>query len=174
MTDRLLRTERSYFEQGLAWNKQYNVNDMLNAAQVRPGDNNQAYNVTVIADAIQTATGKAPRIQCIHDVKTGLPFLFEVRICFDKNLTLTDCFGTRASDTWMYTAGSTHRWRGGGGMEVKESAKVVTNCPMDKPIMYPGSVPSPHRRRALFEDDQPQFFLVRFYKTLKLLIWATL
>lgn len=167
MTDKLLTTERAYFQQGLAWSKQYNVIDILDAAQVLPGDNNQAYNVTVIAQAVQKATGKAPRIQCINDVKTGLPFLFEVRICFDKNLTLVDCYGTRGSESnWLYGGGN-RRWAGAGG------SKVVTNCPLNKPVMYPGSVPSANRRRALF-DDQPQQFLVTFYKTLKLLIWASL
>lgn len=54
--------------------------------------------------------------------KTGVVYLFEIRICFDKNLALTDCDGIKSV--------------GADG-----SSMVITNCPTNKSIMYPVTAP---------------------------------
>jgi hypothetical protein len=68
--------------------------------------------------------------------KTNLSYLFEIRICFDKNLTLTDCDGIK------------------GPAELTTAIK--TNCPLNKTIIYPG-IRSPEYEKPTYTNRDPGY-----------------
>lgn len=69
----------------------------------------------------------------------------EIRVCFDKKLNLIDCDGI---------VGPSHRGIGG----------MITNCPADRTIVYPDSVPG-----AIDPYKIPSGWTVRDY--VEFLLW---
>ncbi|KAE9529714.1 hypothetical protein AGLY_011810 [Aphis glycines] len=109
-----LDSEYKYFKQGLDWSKQYVLSDILEQGGIKP---NGSYPVNQIWHTLRTGLGKNPRIDCFYEKGTSTPYIDEVRICFDKTLSLVDCDPFR-----------------------RNSNKPSTNCPYDKNIQYLGAV----------------------------------
>jgi len=55
-----------YFTQGLQWNQQYNLNDMLEAYGIVP-NNTRPYNLEEFQNAIEASIGAKAIIACVHD-----------------------------------------------------------------------------------------------------------
>lgn len=85
-----LSSEEKYFAKGLALLKQYDMKNILAAANILPGGN---YAYSDLANAVQQGLGKHPVVVCRVDRETGYSYLFEIRICLDKALELIDCDG---------------------------------------------------------------------------------
>lgn len=82
--------------------------------------------------------------------KTKQYYLQEIRICFDKNLVLTNCDGVRVRQQFHWVP--------------------LGNCPNDKPILYPNSVPSPSRKPL---PPPPDTSIVSLLKSVQFLMWLT-
>ncbi|PSN51011.1 hypothetical protein C0J52_07447 [Blattella germanica] len=111
-----LDSESKYFGQGLKWIKDYDMDGILSKSGIQPNAN---YTPQEVWSAVQKTLGKDPAVQCIVDPKTKVSYLFEIRICFDKNLTLVDCDGIR---------------------EHEEAPGMKTNCP-NRNLTYPAFLP---------------------------------
>jgi hypothetical protein len=68
--------------------------------------------------------------------KTKLSYLFEIRICFDKNLTLIDCDGIKSPSDPV--------------------TGIKTNCPLNKTITYPG-IHSPGYEKPVYINTDPVY-----------------
>lgn len=168
-----LNTENKYFGQGLTWLQQHSMANVLSAGGVTPGGN---YTLVMIHQVLTDRFQKNAAIECYHDRETKLQFLNEIRICFTKNLELTDCDGILFEDVFISQQGG----------------KVITNCNLNKPIFYPGKVPlsqfdkmhlSPYDLHMKFLEETKQKkaketkmmkILVNIYKLIQLLRWTTL
>uniref|UniRef100_A0A1B6DBJ7 Uncharacterized protein n=1 Tax=Clastoptera arizonana TaxID=38151 RepID=A0A1B6DBJ7_9HEMI len=122
-----LDTEVKYFTQGLEWIQQYNMADVLGRGGVLASDE-RGYKLSVLWNAVTRVLGKNPDIQCVKDSVSGQWFIFELRICFNKILELTDCDGIKLSNNGF--------WK----------SNMITNCPEDLPIQYPNTLPSPKKK----------------------------
>ncbi|XP_060853767.1 uncharacterized protein LOC132931782 isoform X2 [Rhopalosiphum padi] len=109
-----LDSEFKYFKQGLDWSKQYVLTDILEQGGIKP---NGSYPVNQIWHTLRTGLGKNPHIDCFYESGTNAPYIDEVRLCFDKTLSLVDCDPFR-----------------------RNSNKPSTNCPFNKNINYLGAV----------------------------------
>lgn len=148
-----LSTELEYFSQGLQWAEDYNMKDILSKGGIKPG-NDAAYDVSVIWDTVRQVIGANPAVQCARDRKTGEMYIFEIRICFSKSLSLADCDGIKE------TRGGRNFW----------SSNVITNCPLGTPILYPSTVPSPNRKPP---PPEPDHEIVSIYKIIQFMEWIT-
>ncbi|XP_058451709.1 ribonuclease Oy [Malaya genurostris] len=168
-----LSTEDKYFGQGLSWLQQHSMADVLNEGGITPGANHTVIEIhNVLMDRLQ----KNAAIECYHDKETKSQFLNEIRICFNKNLELADCDGILFEEVAIgYPTG-----------------KVLTNCNLNKPIVYPTNVPksrfdrthmSPydlHRKfleeynRKKAKESRTMKLLVNIYKLIQLLKWTTI
>ncbi|XP_050425399.1 uncharacterized protein LOC126836223 isoform X2 [Adelges cooleyi] len=108
----VLDSEFKYFKQGLDWNKQYPLNDILSQGSIKP---NGTYPMIQFWQTLKNGLGKRPFIDCFTDKTTKITYIDEVRLCFDKSLSLIDC----------------DRFK-------KQNDKPNTNCPKDQQIYYPG------------------------------------
>lgn len=59
-------SELKYFSQGLSWNKEFNVNDMLEAHSIRP-NNSRTYKTEEFENAIEAEIGVKPVLHCSSD-----------------------------------------------------------------------------------------------------------
>lgn len=59
-------SELKYFSQGLEWNKQFNVNDMLEAQGILP-NNSKSYKAEDFENAIKAYIGVKPILHCVTD-----------------------------------------------------------------------------------------------------------
>lgn len=159
-----LNNELKYFNQGLEWIKEYNMKNVLLQKGIIP--NKEGYQIQQISDAIKAVLNKNPIIQCVVDHYTKQSLISEIRICFDKNLTLVDCDPAK------------NIIRG-----IIKRASVLTNCALKKPVIYPNeTVPIPPKKTMPLTGSQSHLDslfrtrerLITSYKTLKLLIWATI
>ncbi|XP_043471999.1 ribonuclease Oy-like [Leptopilina heterotoma] len=89
-----LNSQNKYFNQGLTWNRNYVIGNILNNGGVRPGG---SYTLQNIQAALRRGLNNVtPQISCF---KSGnRQFLQEIRICISKNLQLINCAG-HTSDT---------------------------------------------------------------------------
>lgn len=117
-----LNTENKYFSQGLTWLQEHSMNDVLGQGGITPGGN---YTVTEIHQVLMDRLQKNAAIECYHDGKTKQQFLNEIRVCFSKNMELTDCDGILFDDVFLDQSGG----------------KMITNCNLKKSIFYPATVP---------------------------------
>lgn len=88
--------------------------------------------------------------------KTNETYLFEIRICFDKNLTLTDCDGIKGlSDP---------------------ATGIKTNCPLKKTIVYPSILP-PEYGKPLYTTESPVYeqhsWMLEALHVIQFLQWMT-
>jgi ribonuclease T2 len=88
--------------------------------------------------------------------KTEETYLFEIRICFDKNLTLTDCDGIKGPSD--------------------PTTGIKTNCPLKKTIIYPSILP-PEQRKPLFTIASAVYgqhpWLLEALRVMQFLQWMT-
>uniref|UniRef100_A0A1B6I0C2 Uncharacterized protein n=1 Tax=Homalodisca liturata TaxID=320908 RepID=A0A1B6I0C2_9HEMI len=144
-----MSTELKYFKAGLEWLDKYNMKNVLDKAGLYP-DTNTSTDLTTIWLGIKTGLGVNPSIHCIHDKKTGQYYLQEIRICFDKSLQLTDCDGIRSRRMF--------RWQ------------PLGNCPNEKPIFYPSTIP-PRSRKPL--PPPPDNSVISLLKVIQFVMWLT-
>jgi hypothetical protein len=89
--------------------------------------------------------------------KTKETFLLEIRICFDKNLTLTDCDGIKGASDPV--------------------TGIKTNCPLNKTFVYPGTLP-PEYEKPLYTITSPVYgqrsWLLEGLRIIQFLQWMTL
>lgn len=147
-----LDNELKYFTQGLAWREQYLISNILGNAGIHPDSNST---VIALQRAIVKTIGKNPSIHCTYDNKRNISYLEEIRICFTKELELTDCDGVLPGDavSIVYPGGT-----------------VITNCHISKPIHYPSNVPSTLRE----QEKKWKFPVVNTFKLLQFIMWFTL
>lgn len=168
-----LNTENKYFGQGLSWLQQHSMADVLGEGGVVPGNN---YTVVEIHQVLMDRLQKNAAIECFHDPETKLQFLNEIRVCFNKNLELENCDGILFEDVFID----------------QPQGKVITNCNLNKPIFYPGTVPlsrydkthmSPfdlhmkfleEYKRKKAQENKTMKTLVNVYKLIQLLKWTTM
>lgn len=151
-----LNSVLNYFNQGIAWIKQYNMADILAKMNVIP--NNTGYQLPVIYNAVKSYLGKNPTVECVGD-KQKEALLSEIRICFDKSLNLIDCHGNDGVGDPM-----------------------LTDCSLKKPIIYYNKVPNTTVWFTLEENENvveympiyDDYWIFDVYKLFKFLIWFTL
>ncbi|XP_015518897.2 ribonuclease Oy [Neodiprion pinetum] len=107
-----LNTELKYFQKGLDLLKEYDMTHVLAKAGIFVG---QAYAVEQIISGVEKILGKTIEVECIKNPKTHESYIFEIRICLDKGLKLTDC---------------------------NNIVDFPSNCDRKKPVNYPSAVPS--------------------------------
>ncbi|EFX78360.1 hypothetical protein DAPPUDRAFT_53622 [Daphnia pulex] len=131
-------SEELYFNQGIQWVKNYHITKILSQKLVVPSMSTR-YNVTMIHNVLQEALGAVPMIGCEFDKDTGNVYLSEIRLCFQRVLTLVDC---------------KHSQRLTG-------LQSVTNCPTNKMIMYPGKASftkSSRQHKRMFHNKRRNNF----------------
>lgn len=132
------------------------MSSLLSKAGILPDQNTT---VIRIHKAIKAALNYNPSIHCIREKHTGDVYLSEIRICFSKQLELTDCDGVvKSLITILYPGGS-----------------VITNCDISAQIKYPSVLP----KYLISRTDESsstnwKFPLVNFYKLIQLIKWFTL
>ncbi|XP_032515593.2 ribonuclease Oy [Danaus plexippus] len=110
-----LNSELNYFQNGLEFLKTFTMTDILEKNSIVPS-NTEKYTVADIHDAIKQRVNKNPVIECKVE-EGGDNYISEIRICFTKELQLTDCDGV-----------VTQKYGYGG---------ILTNCHSTRGIIYP-------------------------------------
>uniref|UniRef100_U5EP87 Putative ribonuclease x25 n=1 Tax=Corethrella appendiculata TaxID=1370023 RepID=U5EP87_9DIPT len=164
-----LSDENKYFGQGLKWLDRYSMTNVLKDGNVLPGNN---YTALEIHNVLLAYFSKNVAIECYHDSRTKLQFLFEIRICFNKQFELTDCDGILLLEkvSVNYSNGT-----------------VITNCNLKKPVFYPQNIPMSkfdlfyerHFTAINNLNEKPKEIssslnLINFYKLIQLVKWITL
>ncbi|XP_054261825.1 ribonuclease Oy-like [Macrosteles quadrilineatus] len=144
-----LSTEIGYFQTGLDLLQKFNMKGVLGKASVYP-DSDSPTDLTSIWLAIKTTLGVNPSIHCVHDKKTKQYYLQEIRICFDKSINLVDCDGIKLHHSF--------HWQPNG------------NCPLDKPIFYPATVPPPSRKPL---PPPPATPMANLLNVIQFVMWLT-
>lgn len=115
-----LNNENKYFKQALNWRQKYAISTMLDNESIHPNSNNTIF---AMFSALYRSLGAIPSIHCYIDKMNNISFIEEIRICFNKNLTLIDCDGVKYDHP----------------MDMNNYNNVIiTNCPANTPIYYPG------------------------------------
>lgn len=120
------------------------------------------YKVNDIFYAVRNNLSKVPSIQCVVDKETNQSMISEIRLCFDKNLTLIDCDVKKLKkEQYDFVGNDT----------------ILTNCKLDQLIIYP-AVPVNETKGLEFEETNSFFEafgnLLELYKLLLFLIWMTI
>lgn len=154
-----LNSVTNYFRQGLVWNKQFKLVDILSQSKIFPGKS--GYTPQQIYDAVKLSIKTNPIIQCTTDKITKESMINEIRICFNKSLELVDCDHTNPVDSI-------------------QSGALISNCNLKKEVMYYAEVPARDMSYELDYIDEvfrkhveEQMYYLRLYKVLKFLIWFT-
>lgn len=157
-------SELKYFSKGLSWLQKYSISSLLNDSLVQPmGPDFGGYQFTDIHSAIAEKLPNTFGIVCYKDPKTKEQFIFEVRICFHKDLTPADCDGIVMLD------------------DEDESDNYITNCRLNEPILYPAAGTFPHplilgqryeKKHNKMQELKP--LLINIYKLVSLIKWITL
>jgi ribonuclease T2 len=153
----LLDNENKYFGQGLKWLQQFSMSSFLSQANILPG---ASYSLEQIHKVLKSMLNANPVIECIHDKSSNKSLLFEIRICFSKDLKLVDCDGVSSN------LNPNKGWR-------KTDADIITNCNAHREIEYLSVVP-PTVFPTYEGDSFWTFPFVQLYKLLRMLQWATL
>lgn len=169
-----MNSENKYFGQGLSWLQQHSMADVLNEGNVTPGAN---YTLANFHDVLTNRFQKNVAIECFYDRETKQQFLNEIRVCFNKNLELSDCDGILFEEVALNSLAY---------------GKIISNCNVNKPIFYPATVPpsrfdkthlSPFDLHRKFLDEHKSRkakesrmmkLLVNVYKLIQLLKWTTI
>lgn len=136
-----LNSEVKYFGKGLELHKRYSMSDVLSEANINPSDTKPVI-ITQINEVLLSKFGKKPIIQCKYE--DHIQYIFELRVCFDKQLNLIDC------SVLLKTF-----------KNLRDVDGVLTNCNVNADIIYP-------------EQDPPKRQLVQLYKFVSWLQWFTL
>lgn len=165
----ILDNENKYFGQGLKWLQQYSMSTLLAQAKIEPGG---SYKLEEIYEGLKSVLGYDFAVECMHDKQSEKSFLIEIRICFTKDLKLTDCDGILLNNN------SSKGW--------KKVKNVITNCNAKKDIEYPSVVPTKYEEKDDCEVSTAcrklpplskvfwKIPFVQLYKLVKMLQWITL
>lgn len=157
-------TERKYFEEGLKLFDSYSVTKLLQDTYIKPGID-VSYKLDEIHSAINRSIGNNFAVICEKDHQTKQQMLFEVRMCFDKELNLHNCDGIVVKDEVL---------------RANYKDEIITNCKRDVEIFYPSqSWISKKEWLRKMKENMPQertwsYHIENIYKFIKLLQWATL
>ncbi|XP_055373082.1 ribonuclease Oy [Condylostylus longicornis] len=149
-SDENLSDEFKYFNQGLKWRNSFNMSEILGNAGIHPDSNNTVIN---ILNALKRTLNKNPSIHCVYDRHKDLSLLSEIRICFDKALNLIDCDQITGSHIAIDYPGG----------------KLITNCHISKPVVYPSRLPSKANNKTKYK-----FNFLEAFKLLNFIMWLTL
>ncbi|XP_025405932.1 uncharacterized protein LOC112680138 isoform X2 [Sipha flava] len=117
-----LDSEFKYFYQGIEWSEKYNIENILEKAGLKI--NSTSNFVTDYWKAVKSVLKTNSYVHCVYKSDTKEQLLGEIRICFDKTLTLIDCDGIM-------------KFRRGNS----KAAHLLTDCDVKKPILYLDYVP---------------------------------
>lgn len=137
----------------------YNMANILSQANITPSLT--GYTVQNIFDSVKRVLNATPTVECDVD-KSKQRLISEIRICFNKSLELIDCTKT----------------------DGLSDDSPITNCALNKPIMYLDKVPPEPTTTAnpgnievyldsYYEDIPEDTAMVNFYKLIKFLMWFT-
>lgn len=146
-----LDTELKYFSKGLLWLEAYGMDHILPKGGIKM-DYAEGFSAQEFSDAIRSVLGVDPDIQCVED--KGNVYLFEIRLCFNKELAITDCDGIKMKSS---------------------TGSLITNCPNDKPIFYPSKLPSPLQAKEISYSHYAvkSQWPLRLLKVIQFLQWFT-
>lgn len=115
-----LGTPYKYILQALNWNTRYNLKKWLSTGGITAGKD---YKLSEIWKVISHESGVDPYIICFKDNEKNKNYLIEIRLCFDKKLSLIDCkpIGRKKSSSHFKILSHTH------------------HCDFDLPVVYPSS-----------------------------------
>jgi ribonuclease T2 len=159
-----LNTELSYFNQGLVFLDKFSITKVLSSTYIKPGLD-VTYPLQEIYEALKRTLDNNFAIVCHKDQKTKQQFLFEIRICFDKDLNLHSCDGIVM----------------GEDNDPDPSDDIITNCHKDEEIAYPSATWL--MQRQYYEGAKKHHHtiqnswikhVVNVYKLIRLLQWVTL
>nr|QHB21553.1 venom ribonuclease 1 [Platymeris rhadamanthus] len=116
-----LNTQHKYFFQALNWNSRYNILSILSAGGIIVGRN---YPVAEIWNVVTRALGVHPQLMCLKDNHRHVQYLSEIKICFDKNLSLINCKPLKGR-------------RSGNPHSIEAMIAANSNCNINSPVTYP-------------------------------------
>lgn len=159
-----MNTEKKYFSEGLEMFDNYSITKLLQETYIKPSID-ETYKLDEIHTAINRSLGNNFAIICEKDRQTKQQMLFEIRICFDKELKLHSCDGIVVKDDVLLAS---------------SKDEIITNCKRDIDIVYPSKSWVDSKRWMMkVNENMPQekswmFQVENIYKLVKLLQWATL
>lgn len=158
-----LNSELKYFQQGLDFLDRFSITKLLMPTFIKPGID-VSYRLEEIHSALKSSLDGNFAIVCERDRKSKQEYLFEIRICFDKELNLHSCDGIVMEQ----------------GEDPEPEDDIITNCSKDQEIMYPSSAWLMQRQffkrieEQKYGDNSWMKHIVNAYKTVRLLQWVTL
>ncbi|KAJ8913605.1 hypothetical protein NQ315_013427 [Exocentrus adspersus] len=147
----------NYFQQGLVWNEQYKLSDILTQSKVIPGT--EGYTIDQIYNAVKLSTQSTPIIQCTVDRKTKESMISEIQICFNKSLEVVDCDQFQTDN--------------------ENKLGILTDCSLKKPVMYFAEIPNGVSYEMDYVDSafkqhlDEHIYYLSIYRLLRFLIWYT-
>lgn len=114
-----LNSQLKYFSQGLSLFDRYSITKLLDQTYIKPGID-VTYKLEEIHNALNLSIGNHFAIVCDKD-KNKQQYLFEIRMCFDKNLNFHSCDGIVMEDF----------------RAIFNRDEIITNCRRDQDILYP-------------------------------------
>lgn len=159
-----MNNELNYFQHGLDLLDKFSITKILKDSYVKPGVD-VTYKLEDIHSALKESLADSFAIICERDRKTKREYLFEIRICFDKDLNLHSCDGIVMDEN-------------GGDPDPHD--EIMTNCKKDEEIAYPSSAWlrdrhfSKLRSEQKYSDKSWMNHIVNSYKLVRLLQWVTL
>lgn len=157
-------SELKYFQQGLDFLDRYSISTLLKGTYIQPGID-RSYKLEEIHETLAGFIDNNFAIVCKTDRKNKRQYLFEIRICFDKDLNLHSCDGIVMADLYE--------------QDPSPSDKIITNCKKDTEIVYPSQAWLMQKRWAKqleerrYKDSWVKH-VVNSYKLVRLLQWATI
>jgi len=159
-----MNNELKYFKQGLDFLDKFSITNILMPTFIKPGIDS-SYSLEDIHTALKATLDDNFAIICEKDRKTKREYLFEIRICFDKDLQLHSCDGIVLEEN---------------GGDPDPDDEIISNCNKDLEIYYPSSATI--MQRKFFEQAKEQQYMkqswmrhvVNAYKAVRLLQWVTL
>lgn len=158
-----LDNELNYFKQGLDFLDRFSITKLLSLTSIKPGID-VTYSLEDIHSALKETLDDNFAIVCEKDRKTKREYLFEIRICFDKDLNLHTCNGIVMEE----------------GEDPDLDDEILTNCQKNQEIAYPSSAWLMQRqwmkrvKQQQFVDTNWMQHVVNSYKLVRLLQWVTL
>lgn len=84
-----LNSQIKYFSTGLEWLQSLSMSKILAESNIVPSDD-KLYTIEDFRNAVRSKLNVDPMIECRSE-KGGKQYLFEIRLCFSKELQLIDC-----------------------------------------------------------------------------------
>jgi len=129
-------SELKYFSEGIHLASLHPISDWLEAASIIPigADNNVRYTKSDFYTSILKHTGKRPHIDC--EWMHGQQLIKEIKVCFDKNLTLVHCDNIVGASHHRHHNHHKHRTHHHNSKH--DIAVLGGSCKDDVDIVYPG------------------------------------